>query len=168
MLNVEIKARIKDPELVEMQLVQVGAVFHGTDFQKDIYYQVNKGRLKLRKGNIENSLIYYERANQKEAKSSFFELTRLPANTNIEQVLAKVLEVKVIVEKKRKIFYWDNLKIHIDFLKELGHFVEIEARDMDGRFTENELQLQCLNCQKLLDIRESDLLSTSYSDMLLA
>jgi predicted adenylyl cyclase CyaB len=168
MLNVEIKARTFNPDQLEEILLKSGAEYVGLDYQKDIYYQVKAGRLKLRVGNIENSLIYYERADQKEAKSSHFELARFSPDIGIENVLFKALDVKVIVEKQRKIFYLQNLKIHIDHLNELGDFVEIEARDMEGEFSETELYEHCQNCMQQLNIKQADLIDISYSDMIMA
>ena len=57
--NIEIKACCAAPEEIREVLAEQGADFKGIDHQTDIYYKVPKGRLKLRQGNIENSLIFY-------------------------------------------------------------------------------------------------------------
>ena len=57
--NIEIKAHCKDPEKIKNILTERDADFKGLDYQTDTYYKVPKGRLKLRRGNIENSLIFY-------------------------------------------------------------------------------------------------------------
>ena len=64
-INVEIKAKCFHPEKVEAFLLNNNATFKGTDLQKDIYFNVPEGRLKLRQGNIENNLIFYKRNNFK-------------------------------------------------------------------------------------------------------
>jgi len=168
MLNVEIKARTNNAEKAEKILLDLGAKYAGLDHQKDIYYQVAKGRLKLRIGNIENSLIFYRRENQKGAKTSYFEIARLAHNSGIENVLNTALGVKIIVEKKRKIFYIDNVKFHIDQLDNLGDFIEIEAMDMNGQFTKSELQESCLSYMKKLKIANKDLVANSYADLILS
>ncbi|MBL7709922.1 MAG: hypothetical protein JNJ86_12680, partial [Chitinophagaceae bacterium] len=63
-LNVEIKARCADASFIRNYLLNQGAEFKGTDLQTDTYFNVTNGRLKLREGNIENALIWYERTNQ--------------------------------------------------------------------------------------------------------
>ncbi len=73
-LNIEIKARVRDPSFIRNYLLQNGADFKGTDFQTDTYFNVQKGRLKLREGNIETNLIFYERNNEAAPKSSHFQL----------------------------------------------------------------------------------------------
>jgi len=63
-LNVEIKAWCSDPSIVRNYLHSRDADFKGTDDQTDTYFNVSNGRLKMREGNIENNLIFYERHNQ--------------------------------------------------------------------------------------------------------
>ncbi|HPJ79511.1 MAG TPA: hypothetical protein PK489_12035, partial [Prolixibacteraceae bacterium] len=62
--NIEIKARTGRGEAIRKILLEAGAEFRGTDHQKDTYFRVSSGRLKLREGNIENQLIHYRRADQ--------------------------------------------------------------------------------------------------------
>ena len=51
-LNIEIKARCRDPEKVKRTLQDLNARVIGTDHQRDTYFKVPNGRLKLREGNI--------------------------------------------------------------------------------------------------------------------
>jgi adenylate cyclase class IV len=69
-LNIEIKAKTSDLEFIRDYLKTNKAEFKGTDFQVDTYFNVSHGRLKLREGNIENNLIYYERQDIAGAKES--------------------------------------------------------------------------------------------------
>ena len=61
--NAEIKCRCNQLDQVRQILLANKAHYHGTDHQVDTYFRVPDGRLKLREGNIENSLIYYRRPN---------------------------------------------------------------------------------------------------------
>ncbi len=167
-INVEIKARCFHPEKVEAFLLQHNAIFKGTDDQKDTYFNVPNGRLKLRQGNIENNLIFYQRNNQAGPKQSDFELVKIDQGPELEQLLQHALGVKVIVEKKRKIYFLDNVKIHLDQLESLGSFVEIEAGNITAPDkTVEELHQQCQQLMEAFGIKEKDLLENSYSDMLL-
>ena len=76
--------------------------------------------------------------------------------------------VKIVVDKKRKIYFIDNVKFHFDTVKELGTFVEVEAIDKDGSIGITELKEQCRLYQELFGIKDDDLMAASYSDMLLA
>ena len=166
--NIEIKARCADASFIRNYLQQHNAAFKGTDFQTDTYFNVNNGRLKLRQGNIENSLIYYNRENKAGPKLS--EVTLYPVSNNsdvLKKALTQANGIKVEVKKKREIYFIDNVKFHIDEVEGLGSFVEIEAIDVDGSKGLELIQQQCDFYMNALQIKEEDLLTMSYSDMLL-
>lgn len=164
----EIKARTLHLEPIRNLLLEQGAAFKGTDHQIDTYYNVPNGRLKWRQGNIENNLIFYNRPEVKGGpKKSHVTLTDMPPGSPIPDLLAEALGVKVVVDKQREIYFIQNVKFHLDTVQVLGHFVEIEAIDMDGSIGQPVLYQQCLHYMQLLGISPSDLIAASYSDMLL-
>ena len=79
----------------------------------------------------------------------------------------KSLGVLIVVEKQREIYFIDNVKFHIDTVRDLGTFVEIEAIDSDGTIGKEKLLEQCQFFLDLFNISQSDLISVSYSDLLL-
>ncbi len=166
-LNVEIKAIVNDPTLVRDYLVNHRAIFKGTDEQTDTYFNVDVGRLKLREGNIENNLIFYNRANQTSPKSSHFNLVKIEDAKGLKEVLERACGIKMIVRKKREIYYIDNVKFHIDEVPGLGSFIEIEAGNILAEKTEAELLDQCKFYLKEFGIKEEDLIAESYSDLLM-
>ena len=166
-LNVEIKAVCNDPEFIRNYLLSHKAELKGTDEQTDTYFNVSTGRLKLREGNIENNLIFYERTNQHGPKNSHFHLVKVEDAKGLKEVLTKSMGVKVVVKKKREIYYISNIKFHIDEVPELGSFVEIEAGNILANLSREELKEQCDFYMEELGIKEEDLIAISYSDMLL-
>ncbi|HJS54621.1 MAG TPA: class IV adenylate cyclase, partial [Chitinophagaceae bacterium] len=126
-LNVEIKARCTDSSIVRNYLANNNADFKGLDEQTDTYFNVSNGRLKLREGNIENNLIFYERSNQAGPRSSHFHLVKIEDGKGLKEVLEKSCGIKIIVRKRREIYYIENVKFHIDEVPGLGSFIEIEA-----------------------------------------
>ncbi len=168
-INVEIKARCFHPQKVRAFLLAAGADFKGTDYQKDTYFNVPEGRLKLRQGNIEQNLIYYNRPNIEGPKQSDFSLLPVTDGAAMEAFLLRALGEKVVVEKTREIYFIENVKFHIDELTALGSFVEIEAGNKNyPHLTVQELQQQCNDYMKAFDISDSDLIHVSYSDMILS
>lgn len=167
LLNVEIKARYADSDFMRRYLLDNGAEFKGTDNQTDTYFHVANGRLKLRQGNIENNLIYYERNNQPGPKSSQFDLVPIPEAEKLKEVLLKSIGIKVVVQKKREIYFIGNVKFHIDEVPGLGNFAEIEASNKYADLPLQKLQQQCDFYMQELRIKNEDLISVSYSDMLL-
>lgn len=166
-INVEIKAHCKNHEAVAEILASHNAYFKGTDHQVDTYFNVSRGRLKLREGNIENSLIHYERENSSKPKTSNVLLYEVNHDKNLKEILVKSLGILTVVEKKRKIYFIDNVKFHLDELDKLGNFVEIEAIDKTNTKDKNSLKKQCEFYMKLLAIEDGDLIKDSYSDLLL-
>ena len=167
MKNVEIKAFCSDPKKVEEILLSNGAEFKGIDNQKDTYFKVNEGRLKIRQGNIENALIYYKRENESGPKQSKFQLYQSADIEYLIPILTDSLGILTIVKKHRKIFYIDFVKFHIDHLVGLGDFVEIEVGDLLESKSIFELEATCNHYIKLLQIKQENFLTLSYSDMML-
>lgn len=165
-LNIEIKARCIDPSFIRNYLVKQGADFRGTDYQTDTYFNVPFGRLKLREGHIENNLIYYERDNQTGPRSSHFHLVKISDPEGLKTVMEKSCGIKMIVRKRREIFYIGNVKFHIDEVPGLGSFVEIEAGNIGIDKMETELLEQCNFYLKEFGITENELVAESYSDLL--
>lgn len=166
-INIEIKARCKDYGRIRTLLQERRADFKGTDHQVDTYFKSNYGRLKLREGNIENNLIFYNRPDQKGPKQSDVRLMHTSHGPELKDILRDAIGVLLEVDKSREIYYIDNVKFHLDSVKDLGTFVEIEAIDTGG-IPRKRLLEQCSGYMKLFGIQESDLLEASYSDMLLA
>ena len=165
-LNVEIKARCKNPGKVRDILNAEGADYKGLDKQTDTYFHCENGRLKLREGNIENSLIFYKRKNQAGPKVSEVTISKIATDHQIKDVLTKAYGVFIEVKKDREIYFIDNIKFHIDHLQDLGDFVEIEAIDSTGQLTKEALEEQCKQFLTLFDISPEDLITNSYSDLL--
>jgi predicted adenylyl cyclase CyaB len=166
-INIEIKARSSNHARIREILASKGADYKGRDHQIDTYLNVANGRLKIREGNIENSLVYYEREDIEGPKQSNVTLVRLSPHSGLKELLTKALGVLVVVDKQREIYFVGNVKLHIDSVRGLGNFVEIEAIDEEGRFGRDKLLEQCQHYVDLFGISPSELISTSYSDLLL-
>ncbi len=166
-LNIEIKARSNNHEKVREILKSHDADFKGIDHQIDTYFNVPNGRLKLREGNIETGLVQYQRENIKGSKQSDVVVYWTEPGSALKEALTNTLGILTVVDKKREIYFIDNVKFHIDVVKDLGLFVEIEAIATDKDIPTEKLKEQCDEYISLLDISEKDLISVSYSDLLL-
>lgn len=170
-LNVEIKAFIATEERfheISGRVTSMVACWN-EDHQIDTYYELPEGRLKVREGNVENFLVHYLRSDQEGPKKSDVALVPLVPHTG-EQMKTMLVRLgykhKVIVDKVRRISFFKNVKIHLDNVKNLGFFVEIEAQDFDGSIGEAKLNKQCQQMMDRLGIQQSELVSKSYSDFL--
>lgn len=167
-LNIEFKAECQDTSVIRDFLRKNNAKFIGIDYQKDTYFNVENGRLKLREGKIENYLIHYERNDKEGPKESKVTLFNIDPNSNIKEILSKALGVKVTVDKKREIYFIGNVKFHIDNVKNLGNFIEVEAIDKDNNIGIEKLNQQCEKYLEEFKISKENLISNSYSDMILS
>jgi predicted adenylyl cyclase CyaB len=167
-LNIEIKARCADLEAVRALLEAHAARFVDEDHQVDTYFHVPQGRLKLREGMVEHALIYYEREDAAGPKRSDVYLYHPTPDPALKSLLTAALGIRQIVDKRRDIFFIDNVKFHLDRVAHLGTFVEIEAIDQDGTLGAAYLHTQCAHYQHLFGITDADLLTHSYSDLLTA
>ena len=166
-INIEIKAKSENQDDIREILKSRNAEFKGVDHQIDTYFKVNLGRLKLREGTIENFLIHYQRENKEGPKQSDIILFKSDPKSSLKEILTKALGVLVVIDKKREIYFIDNVKFHIDIVEDLGTFVEIEAIDDDGSIGRDKLLEQCQSFLDLFKISQEDMISVSYSDLLL-
>ena len=166
-INVEIKAICNDLERIRRILLERNANFIGLDHQVDTYFRSSSGRLKLREGNIENNLIWYQRPDQAGPKTSHCVLYKTEKDSALKTILHDAMGVMVVVDKEREIYFIDNIKIHLDQVKGLGTFLEIEAQSEEGDKSEELLNRQCIQLMDELGIRNEDLVNESYSDLLL-
>lgn len=164
--NIEFKAKTTRLDELEKKLLNLDPEYIGLDAQIDTYFHVSQGRLKLREGNIENALIYYQRENLAGTKQSNVLLYKHNPDKSLKDILTNSNGVKIVVEKQRKIYRIENIKFHFDTIKELGTFVEVEAIDTIGIMGIEKLQEQCNHYINFLGITPADYISTSYSDLL--
>jgi predicted adenylyl cyclase CyaB len=165
-INYEFKARVKSDVVVRAVLKRLRARYIGLDRQVDTYFRVPSGRLKIREGRIENALIFYQRTDASRARRSKIEMMLLPPRNSIRAILTAALGVLVMVDKRREIYFVGNVKIHLDRIRGLGKFVEVEAISRGASVA--KAQAQALKFQKLFAIKDSDIVPQSYSDLILA
>src|SRR5262245_45845989 len=113
-LNIEFKAITNRLAEQEALLLKQDPLFIGEDHQVDTYFNINSGRLKLREGNIENALIHYEREDNAAAKASHVLLYHHKPDKALKDILIKTLGIKAVVDKRRRIYFIDNVKFHFD------------------------------------------------------
>jgi adenylate cyclase class IV len=127
--NIELKAADPDPAASERACRALGAVDGGLLVQRDTYFAVERGRLKLREdvaaGTAE--LIFYLRAHADGTRASSY--WRAPASEPgaWRDLLAAAHGISGVVGKRRRLFLHRNVRIHLDDVEGLGSFVELES-----------------------------------------
>ncbi len=164
-VNYEFKARLRDEGAIRAALKRLHARYLGRDHQIDTYFKVARGRLKVREGKIENALIFYNRTNASRARRAIVEMMLLPRRNSVKEVLRRALGTRVVVDKRREIYFVGNVKIHLDRVRGLGKFVEVEAISRAGNLA--QARQQATKFQKLFRIPTTDIVGRSYSDLVL-
>lgn len=71
----------------------------------------------------------------------------------------------MVVDKRREIYFVGNVKIHLDRVRGLGKFAEVEAISRGGSLV--KVRNQARRFQNLFGIAASDIVPQSYSDLIL-
>lgn len=165
---VEFKARAEALDQVRMRTLSLGAHHVGTFQQTDVYFNVPKGRLKLRevKGKDVAELVYYERENIAGPKKSDVFILQIEKPAVFKDLLGRILETNVIVEKLREIYRYQGTQIHLDIVEKLGGFVEFERKTPNDVQAIKENQRVLDRLMKKLGIKKENLEKLSYCDLI--
>ena len=166
-LNIEIKAKIKSLDEARKIVKILKAKKIGVYHQKDTYFKVGKGRLKLRevKG-LNPQLIYYERKNISKPKKSNLLIMDVENPKILKKILGKIFGVWVVVEKVREVYMFKGVKIHLDKVKGLGSYLEFEKPTKNRRKDLEKSRKILVWLMKKFKIKEKDLEKGSYSDLI--
>ena len=135
--NIELKAVCDDLAAAEMMAKKLPAEFAGMEVQCDTYFRTTCGRLKLRHRTLGTGvngpgarhweLISYHRPDACAPRASHYTLIRVVDGPDLRELLGKGLGVLIEVRKRRRIYLYDRVRIHLDEVEELGSFLEFEA-----------------------------------------
>ena len=165
MKNLEFKANCDSLDVLRQRLANLQAEHRHTMKQLDTYFNVPQGRLKLREINTHDAeLIYYERSDLAESRYSNYQICDIPEPIAFKQIATMAWGVKGVVEKTRELWMFGDTRIHLDEVKNLGQFVELET--VIRNQTEAAAQAEHQLVKDALGIQEEDLISVSYSDLI--
>ncbi|NVM01286.1 MAG: class IV adenylate cyclase [Candidatus Helarchaeota archaeon] len=165
MTNLEIKANCKDLKRIEEILNSLDVKFISEGFQRDTYFKVPRSNLKLRETNTgEDFLIWYKRRKKVEPKLSEYHIYQTEKSQNLKNFLKNSFGIKSIVEKIRKVYLYKNVRIHLDKVKGLGSFIELEAVLSKNRIDKESKENMNFLVKKLC-IKKENLVKSSYSEM---
>jgi adenylate cyclase class 2 len=165
--NVELKARDTTPERSLDVCRALGAVDHGLIWQRDTYFAVPRGRLKLREQRPGPAqLIQYQRRDYDGSRESVYRLTEVGHAGSLRATLESALGIVAVVEKRRRLFLWQDVRIHLDEVAGLGSFIEFEAvSPPHSDLTKERTRVQQL--RTAFHLTPDELVSSSYADLLL-
>lgn len=164
--NIEIKARVKNFDVLKRKIEELYQINAAEILQVDTFFNIEKGRLKLRVfSNTKGELIYYLRNNSTGPKRSDYYIYKTDNPEELKKLLEISLGIRGVVRKKRLLFLVNNTRIHLDEVENLGSFIELEVV-LNPEQTETEGKLIAEKFMKDLNIQGNDLMDLAYIELL--
>lgn len=165
--NVELKAVDPRPGRTLERALGLGAADHGFLRQRDTYFSVARGRLKLREEEPgEAHLIAYVRPDEDPSvRVSEYRIAPVVEPAALRDALEAGLGLRVVVDKRRRLLLWQEVRIHLDEVDGLGSYVELEAvAPGDSDLVRERARVARL--REVLGITDDRLREGSYADAL--
>lgn len=164
--NIEIKARIPSAESLEPMVAGLASEGPIEIRQDDTFFVCPSGRLKLRTfEDGKGELIFYRRSDEAGPKESFYLRVAVDQPDTMREVLGTAYGFAARVEKHRILYLAGRTRIHLDRVRGLGTFLELEVvlRE-DEQLADGEAEARRI--MRLLAIDPSQLVELSYGDLL--
>lgn len=174
MIEVEIKARIKDIEEAKKKVLASGAQFIEKEEQMDAVFG-HPSMLDENKMVVEGGYMGRVRQVNGKVKLTFKEIVRGKSGTEIEAEIGTVdlgkkflmrlgFEEAFTVHKFRDVFKFDGFEVALDSVEQLGDFIEVE-RVVDSP---EKVEVAQAGCQEVLDVLgiEYEVIHKKYGDLM--
>lgn len=166
MQNLEAKFRLANLARARARAEALGFTYAATLTQRDTFFVVPHGKLKLREEADGATLIHYRRAAARGFELSDYTIVNLTDPAAIRAVLAAALGVVAEVRKRRTLLHRDNIRFHLDEVDQLGEFGEFEVvlTDASSAAAGEDALGEILEA---LAVRTSELIKVSYFELML-
>ena len=129
-------------------------------------FRTRRGRLKLRESSLSGGqLIPYLRPDRTGPARSEYRLVPVGDPAGLKALLAEILGVHKVVAKRREIWLWRSVRIHLDEVDGLGSFLELEAVFDGSRSGEHAGRREVDLLLAELGVDAGELLAESYEQL---
>ncbi len=164
--NIEIKARIDSVAAVAPRAAALADRGPVEITQDDTFFPCADGRLKLRAFSADaGELIFYRRPDRAGPKESSYTLAQTAAPERLREVLSLAYGTAGRVRKQRTLFHAGRTRIHLDRVRGLGDFLELEVVLADGETAESGIAV-ANDLLARLGIDSAQLVAGAYVDLL--
>lgn len=165
--NVELKAKDANSQRSLETCHSLGARDFGVIFQRDTYFDVPTGGLKLREETPGRPhLIQYMRASMAQQRESSYRIVEVEDGATFCAALTESLGTRGVVVKRRRLLLWNDVRIHLDEVQGLGSFIELEAVAPPESDLTHEHRL-IVRLRDALKITDDRLCAEGYAEQLL-
>ncbi len=165
MRNLEAKFRVDDAALARRRAEALGFSMRATLDQRDTFFGVAHGKLKLREEADGAALIRYGRVHHGALEVSDYEIVPVANPRPLRAMLAGALGVLAEVRKQRVLLLRRNVRLHLDRVDGLGSFGEIEAVIAGGEAPEL-YRIEVGDLLAALEIGTDNLIKKSYFELM--
>ena len=166
MQNIEIKAHLRDRANVERRLAALGARKMWTRRQKDAFFAVPSGWLKIREvdGKPAEVISYRRATTHAGARPSDYDVIVVEDASAWKRLLGRVLAADKVVEKERTLWIYEHTRVHLDRVEKLGDFLELETV-VEG-ITLEAARAETERISGTLGVESADLVPVPYRDLM--
>ncbi len=112
----------------------------------------------------EAQLIFYERPNEPSARQSHYQIYPVSDLDKLKELLTHALGIWKVIKKTRRLFWFENVRIHLDRVEGLGDFIEFEGIVEEAQQT-NAVRQKVERLQQVFNLSASHLISSSYAEL---
>jgi predicted adenylyl cyclase CyaB len=165
MQNIEVKAPLRDRLKVEKKLSALGARPMWVRNQMDTFYRVPEGWLKIREAEGKPAeLISYRRATGESGpRVSDYDVLVVGDGAAARRLLGRVLPADKVVEKERTLWIYEHTRIHLDRVRGLGEYLELETV-VEGMSPE-EARQETARIVDVLGLDPAEFIAVPYRDL---
>ncbi len=172
MRNLELKVQCGEATFAEVSARASAIGARQSLWQRDTYFSVPQGRLKLREIQDEKrepsaELIGYSRPDLEGSRWSTYHRAVIAASEvdALREALATTLGERIVVEKRRDVVLVKQTRIHLDNVTGLGYFAELETV-INEALSEENAAIEHDAIIAALGIGDLPPIGGSYSDLL--
>ena len=164
-VNIELKARVRDFAQLQQAAERLSDTPCQVIPQEDTFFNCPHGRMKMRVLSPHHGqLVYYQRQDITGPKRSDYQIFETDAPAGLKTILAQAYRVRGIIDKTRYLYKVGQTRIHLDVVKGLGNFMELEVVLQPGQ-TDAEGQAIAQSLMEALGIAAEDLVDSAYMDL---
>lgn len=164
--NIEFKAELTNLESAHATARSLSGMGPEILHQTDVFFPCPHGRLKLRIfDDVRGELIFYERTDEPGPRRSNYQIARTVDPYTLLDILQHLSCSSGTVEKVRSLYIVGQTRIHIDQVKGLGSFLEIEVVLKEGQSDAEGIHI-AEALAKEFRIVQSDVIDVAYVDLL--
>ena len=164
MRNLEAKFPLADMTTAKRTAEAIGFRYVGTLIQRDTFFAVSTGKLKLREQPDGASLIHYQRRDEQGLGLSNYEIVEVAEPAKLRMLLSAALGVIGEIHKRRVLLRRANIRLHLDDVADRGLFGELEAV-MDTDADPADARGQIAAILRALQIPSEQLIGVSYYEL---